>query len=109
MRTLLECGFFIGDEGEADAVGQRHLKVFPGPRGIVIADALVHLLAGHWVLRGEVFAIPDGIEFVYHSVEDTHAAGYARALAMRFVVKDAFHDPGVVYSIRNEHTAAALS
>jgi len=109
MQTLLECDFFIGDEGETEAVGQRQLRVFPGPRGIVIADARANLRAGQWVLRGEAFVIADGIEFVYHSVEDTSAAGRARSLAMRFVVKDAVYDPGVAYSIRNEHAAAALS
>ena len=109
MRTLLECDFFIGDEGDADAVGRLSLKVFPGPRGIIIADTLAHVPAGHWVERGDAFLIPGGIEFVYHSVEDTSAACHARALAMRFVVKDAFYGAGLAYSIRNEHAATAVS
>jgi hypothetical protein len=109
MRTRLQCDFFIADEEEADATGQPRLRVFPGPRGIVIADALVPLPGGLEVCRGEAFAVGRGIEFVYQCVDEDSSPTDTRVVAMRFVVKDARYDPHLSYTIRNEHLAHAVS
>lgn len=106
MRRLLDCDFFLGDEGPADpgarGAGLPHLRAFPGPHGIVIADARVWLAQGERVRHGEAFSTRSGVELVYYLEHDEDAAVPGREVAMRFVVRGARYDPGARYSLRPE-------
>jgi hypothetical protein len=109
MRRLLDCDFFLAEE---DVTGQQHgerLRVFSGPRGIVIADARVQLSAGTRVRHGEAFASAAGVEFVFYQEEDGDADSEIRVLEMRFVVKGARYDGGTAYSLRPAPASARIA
>lgn len=100
MRRLLDCDFFVADEDPGGDEVEDRLHVFPGPRGIVIADARVQLRPGVRVRHGEAFETGSGIEFVFYREEDEAANDSPRCLEMRFVVRGARYDPDMAYRLR---------
>lgn len=106
MRRLLDCDFFLGDEDPADGAAPSgtpsRLRVFPGPRGIVIADARVWLEQGERVRHGEAFSTRSGVELVFYREHDAADDTAAREVAMRFVVRGARYDGRTRYSLRAE-------
>ena len=104
MRRALDCDFFLGDE-EPEETGAKPLRVFAGPRGIVIADATVTLEAGERLRHGEAFETRVGIDFVVYPEPTTDGESPASIVNVRFVVRGARFDAQVDYRLRSEATA----
>ena len=102
MRRLLDSDFFLTEANGAESDEDEMLRVFAGPRGIVIADARVRLDAGVRVCRGAAFDTGSGIEFVLYREEHEIAGEREHALELRFVVKSAHYDAMALYSLRHE-------
>lgn len=109
MRRLLDCDFFLGEEGAPERPCAERLRVFPGPRGIVIADAQVQLPTGTRVRHGEAFANASGVEFVFYQEDDAGPHAAERVLEMRFVVRGARYDPAAGYSLRAAPASTRLA
>ena len=100
MRRALDCDFFLGEE-EPEAAAEP-LRVFAGPRGIVIADGTVALEAGERVRHGEAFETRSGIDFVFYPEPACGGEAPARVVNVRFVVRDARFDEQAQYRLRSE-------
>lgn len=105
MRRL-ECDFFVGEDEPERADEPQQVRVLAGPRGIVIADALICVDGGRRVCHGEAFAVASGLELVYHSERDDRAPQQRYAVEVRFVVKGASYDPSLRCAVRGVHRGA---
>jgi len=105
MRRCLECDFFVGEDEPERVDEARRVRVLAGPRGIVIADALISVDGGRRVCHGEAFATASGLELVYHSEHDAGAPQQRYAVEIRFVVKGARYHPSLHCTVRGVHRA----